>query len=283
MPVQVSAVRLDAVGPGPVRPGEVRPVPGLFPQPLPPLFSGPGRQFLGLLQALPLRLFLFLGLQAQPLRPRLGALLLAFLLAGVAFAADRLQIRLEVVGAVIVIDLFARLDLLDGADHDLAFAGVDVGLGVRLAGVIDITRDVLAHRAVDGPASVEFEQVFVLDRVVLLLPAIQQRPKIADYFGALLDRFGGEEAKPGAGAADAIRLIRRNGRHDRSELTLMKATDREAAVLKRFRRNVRCFAHPPRSFPRLRRSNRFEGLLSRASPPQEQATTTALAAGRRSI
>jgi hypothetical protein len=53
----------------------------------------------------------------------------------------------------------------------------------------------------------EFEQVLVLDRVVLLLPAIQQRPKIADYLGALLDRFGGEEAKPGAGTADTIGFI----------------------------------------------------------------------------
>jgi hypothetical protein len=140
-----------------------------FLQLLLPLFPGLRRQLLGLFQGLPL----FPGLEAQPFRPRLGALLLAFLLAGVAFAADWLQIRLEVVGAVIVVDLFARLDLLDRADHDLALAGVDVGFGVRFAGMIDIARDVLAHRAVDGPASVEFEQVFVLDRVVLLLPAIQ--------------------------------------------------------------------------------------------------------------
>src|SRR6202035_2422426 len=128
--------------------------------------------------------------------------------------------------------LFAGLDLLDRADHDLALARTDIGFRVRLAGVIDIARDVLAHRAVDGPAAVELEQVFVLDRVVLLLPAIQERPKITDYFGALLDRFGGEEAKPGAGTADAIGFIRRNGRHDRLKLTRSwKRRDREAAVL----------------------------------------------------
>jgi len=63
--------------------------------------------------------------------------------------------------------------------------------------MIDVTGDVLAHRAVDGPAAVEFEQIFVLDRVVLLLPGIQQRTKIADDLGALLDRLGGEEAEPG--------------------------------------------------------------------------------------
>src|SRR5665213_1872002 len=156
-----------------------------------------------------------LVLQAQFFSPRLGALLLALLFAGVAFAADRLQIGLEVVGAVIVVDLFTRLDLLDGADHHPALARADVGFRVRLAGVIDIARDVLAHRAVDGPAPVQFEQILVLDGVVFFLPGIQQRPKIADDLGALLDRLGGEEAKPGAGAADAIRFLRGNGRHDR--------------------------------------------------------------------
>src|SRR5512141_61028 len=64
------------------------------------------RLFFGLLQGLPLGP----GLQAQTLGPRLGALLPALLFAGVAFAADRLQIRLEVIGAVVVVDLFARLD-----------------------------------------------------------------------------------------------------------------------------------------------------------------------------
>src|SRR6185437_4475586 len=32
---------------------------------------------------------------------------------------------------------------------------------------------------------------------------------------ALLDRLGGEEAEPGAGAADAVRFVRGDGRHDR--------------------------------------------------------------------
>src|SRR6185295_7688667 len=64
------------------------------------------------------------------------------------------------------------------------------------------------------PAAVEFEQIFVLD-VVLLVPRIQQRTKIPDDFGALLDRPCCEEAESGAGAADAVGLGRRDGRHDR--------------------------------------------------------------------
>src|SRR5712691_4206384 len=140
----------------------------------------------GLLLRFPQGLPLRLGFQAQPFGPRLGALLLALPFARRTSAADRLQIGLEVIGTVIVVDLFARLDVFDRADEDLTLAGADVGFGVWLAGMIDIAGDVLAHRTVDGPAAVEFEQIFVLDRVVLLLLAIQQRPEIADYFGALL-------------------------------------------------------------------------------------------------
>ena len=119
--------------------------------------------------------------------PRLSLLLCPLLLAGLAFAADRLQIGFEIVGTVIVVDLLARLDVLDGADEDLLLARLDVGFGVRLARVIDVARDVLANRAVDGPALVELEQIFVLDRVLIRLLRIQQRTEIADDLGALLD------------------------------------------------------------------------------------------------
>src|SRR5260221_4248387 len=108
------------------------------------------RLLFGFTQGLPLRL----GSQAQPFGPRLGALLLALLFARRTSAADRLQIGLEVIGTVIVVDLFARLDVLDRADEDLALAGSDVGLRVRLAGVIDIAGDGFAHRPVDGPAGI---------------------------------------------------------------------------------------------------------------------------------
>src|SRR6478672_12258241 len=115
--VQLHAVRLGAI------------------QPM--LLLGLCRQLFGFPQGLPLRL----GFQAQPFGPRLGALLLAFLFTRRAFAADRLQIGLEVVGAVIVVDLLAWLDFLDRADKNLALAGTDVGLRVRLAGVIDVAGD----------------------------------------------------------------------------------------------------------------------------------------------
>src|SRR3954463_11200060 len=108
------------------------------------------------------RMAVHFGLRGPLLGPLLCALLLltllgaqffALLLASRAFAADRLQIRLEVIAAVIVVDLLARLDVLDGADHHLALARADVGLRIGPAGVIDVARDVPAHRAVDGPAA----------------------------------------------------------------------------------------------------------------------------------
>src|SRR5262245_23058046 len=69
----------------------------------------------------------------------LGPRQLALLLAGVALAADRLQVLLEVILAVVVVDLFARLDVLGGADEHPAIAGLHVGFGVRPASVIDVT------------------------------------------------------------------------------------------------------------------------------------------------
>src|SRR5882724_11906768 len=159
-------------------------------------------------------------LQPQALSPRFGALLLALLLAGSAFAADRLQIGLEVVGAVIVVDLLARLDVLDGADEDLALARLDVGFRVRPAGVVDVAGDVFADRTVDGPAAVELEQIFVLDRVLVLFPGIQDRSEITDDLGTLLDRLGGEEAEASLGSTDAVGFVRRNGSHGGRKLAL---------------------------------------------------------------
>ncbi len=155
------------------------------------LFRGPG---LGAL---------FRGLLGGTL---LGTRDLALLLAGIALAPDRLEEFLEVFRAVIVVDLFAGLDVLDGADEHLAVARLHVGLGVGPAGVVDIARDVAADRTVDGPAAVQFEQVLVLDLVMLFVPRIQQRPEILDDFVAFLDRLGGEQAEPGAGTADAVGL-----------------------------------------------------------------------------
>jgi hypothetical protein len=93
-------------------------------------------------------------------------------------------------------------------------ARMNIGLRVRLAGVIDIAGDIIPHRAVDGPAVGQLEQIFVLDRIFVFLLRIQERPEIADDPGPLLDRLGGKEAESGTGTADAVRFVQRYRRHE---------------------------------------------------------------------
>ena len=69
--------------------------------------------------------------------PLAAALLPAFH----AFAAARRDHVAEIVAAIVVSDLVAGMDHLDGAQDDLPFA--PVRLGVRSAGMVGITRDVL--------------------------------------------------------------------------------------------------------------------------------------------
>src|SRR5262249_9317822 len=140
----------------------------------------------------------FPGAQFGPRRLALG-------LAFDALAADRLQILPEIIGAVVVGDLLAGLNLLGGADVDLLQPGVDVGFGIRPAGMVGVARDIAADRTVDGPAAVQFEQIFVLDRVIFRLRAIEQRPEILEDPGALFDLFRCEEPEAGPRPSDTIR------------------------------------------------------------------------------
>src|SRR5439155_6257726 len=67
-----------------------------------------------------------------------------------AFAADRLEEGFEIIAAVIVGDLVARLDVLDRAQDDLTVPR-GVGLRIRPAGMVGVARDVAAGRTVEGP------------------------------------------------------------------------------------------------------------------------------------
>ena len=74
-----------------------------------------------------------------------------------AFASNCLDEGGEVLFAVVVRELFTRLDVATREDTD---GPVDAsGDAVRLAGVIDVSRKVRARRAVDGPFRVDLEQV----------------------------------------------------------------------------------------------------------------------------
>src|ERR1700760_2051573 len=74
-------------------------------------------------------------------------------------AAVLAEIELEIFLAVVDRDLLARLDALARPEDHAA--AVQLGLGVRLAGMIDVTGKVAPGRSVDGPARIELEQVFV--------------------------------------------------------------------------------------------------------------------------
>jgi hypothetical protein len=89
-----------------------------------------------------------------------GALFRALLLTALAAAAVRLDEGAKIVLAVVIGDFVARMDGPDRRNEDLVLT--DVGLGVRLAGVVDIARDIAAAGAVNRPAGVDLEQILGL-------------------------------------------------------------------------------------------------------------------------
>jgi hypothetical protein len=118
--------------------------------------------------------------------------------------------QLEILLAIVVGDLLARFDRLDGAQDHLA--PLERALRIRAAGVVCIAADVGAYRAVDGPAIVDLEHVAA--RAVFSrawLRALECAPGIFDDERAALDRRSREQAKSGRGAADPVAGITLTG------------------------------------------------------------------------
>src|SRR5262249_7402975 len=123
-----------------------------------------------------------------------------------AFAALRLEEKLEIFLAIVVSDLVARLDVRDCAQDHLALD--HVGFGVGTAGVIGVARDVAAARAVDGPAAVDLVEIARAARFEpRRLRIADAAAPVGDDERALVDRRGGEQPQPGRRAADAIGLV----------------------------------------------------------------------------
>jgi hypothetical protein len=142
----------------------------------------------------------------QPFRPGARLALLACLAPATSSAA---AIRnaddvAQIVHAVMIGDLFARLDAPERADEHLQAALIKLRIGI--AGVVGVARDVPARRAIDGPAAVDFKQVFV---AALLAPdrlvGIEQPTFVFRNSSAFRDLVRGEQAEAGQGAADAER------------------------------------------------------------------------------
>src|SRR2546428_8744118 len=123
------------------------------------------------------------------------------LMAGGAPAAVILDESVEIVAAVIVGDLVARMDRLDRADQDLAL--LHIGLGVRPAGMVDVACDVLAARSVDGPTGVDLEQILGVKLVRDLVG--QHAAGVPDNEASPADQLGGKQAQACFGTADTER------------------------------------------------------------------------------
>jgi hypothetical protein len=119
--------------------------------------------------------------------------------AGHAPAAGGFDEGIEVVAAVVVGDLVARLDVFDRADLDHVLGEID--FRVRPARMVDIARAVLAAGAVDRPARIDLEQIPRIERVGGIgvnLPA-----GVADDELALPDRDAGEKTQSSFGSTDS--------------------------------------------------------------------------------
>jgi hypothetical protein len=144
---------------------------------------------------------------------------LQFALAGAASAAGRaaaaaaLDEHLGVILAVIDGDFLARLDLARGDIIDAPDAATpNHRLGIRPAGMVDVTADVPARDAVDAPLLVKLEQEFVAPVALELVGGRggDDAAAILDDELALPDRRHGKEAEAGGRAADAIRFFDRH-------------------------------------------------------------------------
>ena len=131
------------------------------------------------------------------LRARIGS----FLPALVAFTATPCDDIGEIIAAVIVGNLGACSDVLDGAyDHPVAYR-VDLRIGP--ARMICVTSEVLSARSVDCPTAVDLEEIAAASGLKFIgLLGRKLAAFVFDNESALLDRRCRKKAKARAGTAD---------------------------------------------------------------------------------
>ena len=85
---------------------------------------------------------------------------------------------------------------------------IECELGVRSAGMVGVASEVPAGRAIDSPAAVDFVEIAIAARLEDVgLLGREFAALVVDDEAAPLDRLGGEQAEPGAGAADTEGLL----------------------------------------------------------------------------
>src|SRR5262249_53056746 len=144
------------------------------------------------------------------LRTRIGS----FPPALVAFAATPCDDIGQIIAAVIVGNLGACSDVLDGAYDDLVAYRVDLGIGP--ARMICVTSKVLSARSVDRPTAVDLEEIAFssgLKFTGLLGPKLAAF--VFDNESSLLDRRCRKKTQARAGTADTESSVAGHIRHVR--------------------------------------------------------------------
>jgi hypothetical protein len=169
-------------------------------------------------QSLPAFLLAHL-LRLRRARPAFDACLRArsrsFLPALVAFAAAPCDDIDQIITAVIVGNLGACFDVLDGAYDDLV--AYPVGLGIGPARMIYVTSEVLSASSVDRPTAVDLVEIAVASGLKFIsLLGRKLAAFVFDNESSLLDRRCRKKAQARAGTADTesslaghIRQVRR--------------------------------------------------------------------------
>ena len=144
------------------------------------------------------------------LRARIGS----FLPALVAFAATPCDDIGQIIAAVIVGNLGACSDVLDGAYDDLVAYRVDLGIGPTR--MIYVTSEVLSARSVDRPTAVDLVEIAVaLGLKFISLLGRKLAAFVFDNESSLRDRRCRKKAQARAGAADTESSLAGHIRHVR--------------------------------------------------------------------
>ena len=144
------------------------------------------------------------------LRARIGSSLPAL----VAFAATPCDDIAEIITAVIVGNLGACSDVLDGAYDDLV--AYIVGLGIGPARMIYVTSEVLSVRSVDRPTAVDLVEIAVASGLKFIsLLGRKLAAFVFDNESSLRDRRCRKKAQSRAGAADTESSLAGHIRHVR--------------------------------------------------------------------
>jgi hypothetical protein len=99
---------------------------------------------------------------------------------------------------IIVVEFFSRFDIASRVNIDLPSVFIDFGFGIRAAGMVDVSREILATFAIDDVFFIECEKILSAASVSLIMRNFLTR--IFDNKISLFDILRGKKSKPCTGA-----------------------------------------------------------------------------------